>query len=109
MRYTTSHKYFRLVAVIAVLLAANFVLLPAAEARGLSGSRPAVESTNYFEAALAWMTDLLGLGHASRPAAPAHLSAASLTGGTGGGGVKYVPNTGPCIDPNGNYGCSPTS
>jgi hypothetical protein len=103
MCYTTFRKYFRLVTVIAVLLAANFVLLPAAEARGLSGSRPAVHSTSYFEAALAWMTDLLGLGHPSRPAAPTHLSSASFLGGGTGG---YVTNTGPCIDPNG-IRCNP--
>jgi len=109
MNRIQSRKYFRLVAVVAVLLAANFVLLPAAEARGLSGSRPAVQSTNTFEAALAWMADLLGLGPASRPTASAHLSAASLTGGVLDGGIKYVPNTGPCIDPLGLNHCGPTN
>src|SRR5262249_14237552 len=87
-------NFFRLVAVVTMLLAVNFVLLPTAEARSLSGSRPAVHNTtDWFDAALAWMADLLGLGHATRPAAPAHLSGASSTGGTTGG-IKYVPTTG---------------
>jgi len=102
------HNAFRLVAVVAFVLMVNFALLPAAEARGLSGARPAVHNTtDGFAAALAWMANLLGLGHVSRPAAPAHLSAYSVSGtGSGTGGMRT--NTGPCIDPNGTTVCNPT-
>jgi hypothetical protein len=96
-----SHKYVRLVAVVAILLAVHFVTLPAAHARGLAGSRATVHSADGFDAVLAWMAELLHLGHPDHTSGLSHQSSAITGGGTPVGGPRYTPNTGPCIDPNG--------
>jgi len=89
-----NRKYLRLVGVVTVMLVTGLTVLPAAEARELSGSRFAVTSTTeVMSAALGWMADLLGLGHKGL----SHQASMSI-GGPGGG---YHTNTGPCIDPNG--------
>jgi len=94
-----SHKNFRLVSVVAVVFVLTFALLPTAEARGLSGSRATVHSTtDWFGAAMAWMADLLNLGHSGATGLQHQSSAVStIPGGT----TQIKPNTGACIDPMG--------
>jgi hypothetical protein len=96
---------YRLVCVIIIVLAVNFALLPAAEARGLSGSRTTVQSTtDWFGAAMAWMSSLLNTGHT---AGLHHTSNASTVIIVPPGGPRATPNTGSCIDPLGGTGhCS---
>src|SRR5436305_12779461 len=97
-----SHKNFRLAFVIATILVVTFALLPTAEARDLSGSRPTVHSTtDRFGAAMAWMADLLNLGH-SGGAALQHESRAVTT--TPGATTQTKRNTGSCIHPMGAHG-----
>jgi hypothetical protein len=99
-----NRKYFRLVCVVALLLALNFVLLPTAEARSLAGSRTTVTGTHdLWSTAIAFLTQLLPGFAAGRPLG--HVSSAA-TGGTGTGG-GYRTNTGPCIDPLGHGICLP--
>jgi hypothetical protein len=93
---------YRLVCVIIIVLAVNFALLPAAEARGLSGSRATVQSTtDWFGAAMAWMSDLLSFRHT---AGLNHQSNASTVIIPPSGGPHATPNTGSCIDPLGGSG-----
>jgi hypothetical protein len=97
--------YFRLFSVIAVVLTINFALLPAAEAKGLSGSRATVHgTTDWFGAAMSWMADLLHPGHSGSVTGMNHQSAASGSGTGTAGGMKV--NTGSCIDPMGTPHCT---
>ncbi|HZF08224.1 MAG TPA: hypothetical protein VFE33_05475 [Thermoanaerobaculia bacterium] len=94
-----SHKNFRLACVVATILVVTFALLPTAEARDLSGSRPTVHgTTDWFGAAMAWMADLLNPGHGSATGLR-HQSSAVTT--IPGGTTQMKPNTGACIDPMG--------
>ncbi len=98
-----NRKFFRLVCVAALLLALNFVMLPTAEARSLTGSRTAVAGPqSLWSGAIAWLAQLLP-GTASRTLS--HTSSATETGGRTGGG--YQTQTGPCIDPLGRNVCQP--
>jgi hypothetical protein len=102
----TSRQYRRLIYVVAMLLLVSFAILPTAEARDLSGSRATVSSTSdWWGAAVAWVTELLNIGHTSNSKGLTHRSAASLGGTTTYSG-GYQPNTGSCIDPNGTSYCS---
>ena len=66
-------KFFRLVSVVVLLLAITLTVLPTAEARGLSGSRTAVNSTNdLWSAAIAWLANLLPGGHTGQAAGLSH-------------------------------------
>jgi hypothetical protein len=95
-----NRKYFRLVAVAAVLFAVHFVMLPAADARGLSGSRATVRSgPDGFDAVLAWMANLLPGRHTGHSANLEHVTSRDLSGGV------YRVNTGSCLDPNGIPRC----
>ena len=91
----------RLIPVVAALLLVSFAILPAAAARGLSGSRATVNSTtDWWGTAVAWLTELIDIGHTTSSKGLTHQSGASLSAttlDTGG----YRANTGPCIDPNG--------
>jgi hypothetical protein len=98
-----NQKYFRLVCVVALLLALNFAMLPTAEARSLTGSRTAVTGPqDLWSSAIAWLAQLLpgGAGRSMN-----HVSNATTTGGRTGGG--YQTQTGPCIDPLGHSSCQP--
>jgi hypothetical protein len=99
-----NRKFFRLVSVAAILLAINFIMLPTAEARGLSGSHTAVTSTtDLWSAAITWLTNLLPGGNTGHAAGLNHRSSASSITGTVD--TRMRPNTGSCIDPLGGH-CS---
>jgi hypothetical protein len=96
-----NRTFFRFASVAVMLLAISFVMLPTAEARGLSGSQRTVTNTNdLWSTALAWLANLLPGGHAGQGAGLSHQSSASTTTSTGTGG-GYTVNTGSCIDPMG--------
>jgi hypothetical protein len=97
-----NRTYFRLIAVVAVVLALNLVTFSAVEARTLSGSHTtANRTTDFWSATVTWLTGLLPSGHTGlRPAA----NATGLGGGTGTGTAR--PNTGSCIDPMGVNRCA---
>lgn len=97
-----NRKYFRLISVVAVVLAINVTTFPVAEARALSGSHTAVSrTTDLWSATVTWLTGLLPNGNTGlRPAA----NATTLGGGTSTGTAR--PNTGSCIDPLGSTHCA---
>jgi hypothetical protein len=96
-----NRKYFRLISVVAVVLAINIATFPVAEARTLSGSHTAINrTTDLWSATVTWLTGLLPTGHTGlRPAANA-----TTIGGTNTGTAR--PNTGSCIDPMGVNHCA---
>jgi hypothetical protein len=97
-----NRNFFRFVSVAAVVLAINVAMLPTAEARGLSGSRTAVTSTNdMWSTAIAWLTSLLPGGNTGHGAGLDHRSSASTIATPPPSGPRMSPNTGACIDPNG--------
>ncbi|HEV2846543.1 MAG TPA: hypothetical protein VG477_16935 [Thermoanaerobaculia bacterium] len=81
----------------ALLSAAMLVVLtPAAQARPLGKPQPGLAvDGSWFDAALSWLTQLLG---APQPPAARNAREKDGTVPTGGGGGGF---TGSCIDPNG--------
>ena len=79
----------RLACIVVVLLIISFSILPLAEARGLSGSTAVTGATDWFSAAVSWLTELLIPGHTKHR--PNGLSNQSANSSTSGG----------CIDPMG--------
>lgn len=103
-----NRTFFRFASVAVLLVAISFVMIPTAEARGLSSSQRAVtSSTDLWSAALAWLSNLLPGGPAGQRGGLTHQSSASTsTTGTGTGGGGYTVNTGSCIDPMGGTKCN---
>jgi hypothetical protein len=85
---------FRFACAVAVLFVACTLMLPNAEARGLSGSRMTVTSTTaWWTAAVDWFADLVNIGRTN------HTPSSGLTHQSAASQDTAQPNTGGCIDP----------
>jgi hypothetical protein len=87
-------KFFRFACATAILFVACTLMLPTAEARGLSGSRTTVTSTAaWWTAAVDWFADLVHIGRTN------HTTSSGLTHQSAASQDTAQPTTGGCIDP----------
>ena len=89
----------RTVSAVALSAALLIAVSPAAQARTSERHQAAKPAVSWFDAALAWISDVLvGAPHVSPRSTETKIyTSGPVSGGTGGA----VPMTGACIDPNG--------